>query len=431
MKGATSSADAGRREGGAARTRRRRRRLAAGAILPSLLALYRLAASAGLAAAPPKTLPAGTLLALRLDTPVSTKVSRLHSDVKARVVREVPGAEKIAVPLGAVLFGRIEKLIPSSSPTDRARLLLKFARLEIPGQSPHPVAGHVKEIENARETVLEDGTIQGVLASELPLAHLEGALGKLGDGGDLQKVAEKNLGKSDTSIEYPAGTDFEWVLDQPLETEGELESTVASVLPDSTAAAAAQLLTQAPLRASGKNNAPGDPLNLLVMGNAAEIRKAFEAAGWSEAAQQTGKSIFETVRAVMGEKGYGAAPVSNLYLYGRAEDLAFEKMLNTFTKRHHLRLWRSPATTPDGREIWLGAATHDTALDVRPGVVSHAIDPDLDAERAKVGADLAASGRVAVETLLTRPDPITQGLTATGAAWKTDGKLLAIEFKSE
>lgn len=401
-------------------------------MLSLLLALSGIGAKPGRAAPPPKTtLPAGTILALRLETPLGATASHLHSEVKARVVREVPGAEKIAIPLGAVLSGRIEKLIPSSNPTDRARILVKLTRLEIPRQSPLAIAGHVRQVENARETVLEDGTIQGVLASELPLAHLEAALGKLGDGGDLEKVAEQNLGRSDTSIEYAAGTDLEWVLDQALEVEGGLEPAVASVLPDATAAAAAQLLAHAPQRASGKNNAPGDPVNVLVLGSATEIRKTFEAAGWSEAAKPTSKSIFETVRAVIAEKGYGAAPVSNLYLYGRAEDLAFEKALNTFTKRHHLRLWRSPVTAPGAREIWLGAATHDIGLDVRPGIVSHAIDPDLDAERSKVGADLAVTGRVAAETLLTRPDPVTQGLTATGAPWKTDGKLLAIELKSE
>ena len=51
------------------------------------------------------------------------------------------------------------------------------------------------------------------------------------------------------------------------------------------------------------------------------------------------------MRAAVSEQGYGKAPVSDLYLYGQRENLAFEKMLNTFTKRHHLRLWRSPVKT--------------------------------------------------------------------------------------
>ena len=63
-------------------------------------------------------------------------------------------------------------------------------------------------------------------------------------------------------------------------------------------------------------------------------------------------------------------------------------------------------------------------------MVSHAIDPDLDAERAKVGADLMAGGLVAAERLVSRPNPLSEGKTATGGTWKTDGQLLVIELKT-
>jgi len=247
----------------------------------------------------------------------------------------------------------------------------------------------------------------------------------------MQKTAEKNLGKSDTSIDYPAGTDFSFALDKPLVLSQFSSSVVANQLPAGVAEAVGHLLTDAPQRAAGKDGKPGDPLNLVFIGNADQIHPTFEQAGWAEAEKLTGKSLFETVRAVMANKGYGSAPVSQLYLYGRAEDLAFQKMLNTFAKRHHLRIWRSPATTADGREIWLGAATHDVGWDIRPGVVSHAIDPELDKEREKVGADLAVTGRVSAERLVTRPSPLSEGLTATGASWKTDGRLLVIDLKTQ
>jgi hypothetical protein len=140
------------------------------------------------------------------------------------------------------------------------------------------------------------------------------------------------------------------------------------------------------------------------------------------------RSAAGTVRAMASDEGYGQAPVSQLYLFERAEDIAFEKMLNTFLKRHHLRLWQTTVTTPDGRPIWVGASTHDIGLDVHIGVVSHAIDPDLDAERGKVGADLMTGGLVAAERLVTRPNPLSEGRTATGGTWKTDGQMLVIEL---
>lgn len=375
-------------------------------------------------------LPAGTKIYIRLVSPVSTRTSHLHQAITARVVREVAGPQGICIPLGAQLQGQVATLIPSSNPSDRARLRLSFSQMQIAGRPALTVKGHLVEVENARESVLNDGAVQGVLASELPLSHLEDALGKLGSGaGDVVKAKEKALGKSDTSIDFPAGTDMSWVLDQPLALNGPPFPDAAGQISNGLNSAVSQLLENAPQRASGKDDKPGDPLNLVVIGNIDQIRGVFQAAGWSEAEKKTGKSIWDTVRAVAGDQGYGQGPVSDLYLYGRPQDLAVEKMLDTFMKRHHLRLWRSTATTPDGREIWLGASTHDTGLDVRPGVVSHAIDPDLDAERSKVGADLLVTGQVAAEQLVTRPNPLSQGLTATGGTWKTDGRLLVIDLK--
>jgi hypothetical protein len=376
-----------------------------------------------------QSLPAGSALYLRLEGKVSTATSHLHEAVKAHVVREVDGADGVLIPLGAEVQGKIEKLIPSSSPTDRAQLLIRFDKLIIPGEPPVTFAGHVSGVDNAREGVLEDGTIRGVLASNVATSRLEDALGK-GDeqGGMLSDLEQKAFGKSDTSITFGPGTDLTLVLDKPLGLNELPPSSSFNQLPSQVPAAVARMLDGAPQRASSKDGKPGDPLNLVVIGNGTEILNVFNKAGWGEAERKTGKSLWDTARAVAGDQGFGRAPVSDLYMYGHREDLAFEKTLNTFMKRHHLRLWRTTATTRDGREIWLGAATHDTGLDVHPGVVSHAIEPDLDAERAKVGADLRVTGLVTAEQLVTPPRPLSQGRTATGGTWKTDGRLLVIDL---
>ena len=384
-------------------------------------------------------LPAGTKIYLRLETPVSTTKSHLRGEIQARVVRDVlapSDADQVVIPVGAVAKGIIAKLIPTSSPTTRARVRLEFPSWEIPDGTELKLAGHLVEVENARETVLADGTIQGLLESELPLTHLETALERLKKtnpqvAGEIQKVSERNLGKSDTSIDLPAGADLHWVLDEPLKSDRVFPPIVSDRLSAGVTTALDGLLADAPQRASSKEGNPGDPLNLVLVGNAEDVRRAFEEAGWSEAAKLNEKSVWETLRAVIANRGYREAPVSQLYLYNRPEDLAFQKMYNTFAKRHHLRLWRTPVSTADGREIWLGAATHDTGWDIRPeeGIVSHAIDPEIDDERDKVGADLAVAGQVAALRHTTRPVPLSEGLTATGAKWKTDGRLLAAELK--
>ena len=65
-------------------------------------------------------LPSGYALYLRLETAVSTAKSHLNDAVKARVIREVDSAGGVLIPSGAEVQGKIEKLVPSSSASDRA-----------------------------------------------------------------------------------------------------------------------------------------------------------------------------------------------------------------------------------------------------------------------------------------------------------------------
>ena len=373
----------------------------------------------------------GTKLYVLLETAVSTKTSHLNQVVTTRVVREVTSDQGVLIPIGAEVTGNIDKLIPTSDPADHARLLIHFTQLAIPHLPPLDLTAHLEEVENARETVLQDGTIQGVLSKDAPIGRVDNLLDRLGStGGEMEKMGGKTFGKSDPSIDFPAGADLVLTLDQPLAVGSVFPPAAAAQISPALAEAVQKLLADAPSRCESKAKKPGDPLNLVIVGNSDQILNAYKQAGWNEASKLGRKSAVGTARAVWDDQGYGDAPVSQLYLYGHVEDLAFEKMLNTFMKRHHLRLWRTTATSPDGREIWLGACTHDIGLDVHPGVISHAVDPDLDAERGKVGADLKAGGMVDAEQLVTRPNPLTEGKTATGGTWKTDGHLLVIELKT-
>ncbi|MEJ2007107.1 MAG: LssY C-terminal domain-containing protein [Acidobacteriota bacterium] len=387
-------------------------------------------------AVPTHKVPAGTVLYLRLKTPVSTTSSHLNESVEAEVEREVQGPGGVAIPLGAIVSGRIAKLIPSSSPTDRARVLLQFNTLKRPGQSPIALACHVNNVDNAREKVLPDGTVQGVLASELPVTLLNSALEKLQKKGSANGQAASQsggtwFGSPDTSINYPEGTEFSVVLDKPLEISGTFKPEFASQIPANLKEVVMRLLEKSPRRVVSKKGNPGGPINLVLVGSEDEIRTAFEKAGWTAAQNKNANSLWKTFEAVVKGKGYDAAPMSTLYVYGRPEDMAFEKMLNTFTMRHHLRIWKAPMTAPDGRQIWLVVANHDNGFDIRPGVISHSVDPHVDLERAKVGADLGMTGFVAAEELVGRSNPVRSGLTATGGEWESDGRVLVVDLKPQ
>jgi hypothetical protein len=376
-------------------------------------------------------LAVGTKIYVRLETPVSTKTSHLNQAVTARVVRDATTAQGVLVPIGAEVSGKIVRVIPQIDPKDHARMLIRFSQLVIPRHPTFSFTAHLTEVENARETVLEDGTIQGVLEKDAAAGRVDGVLEKLGSpGNEMDKLSGKAVGKIDTSVSFPAGTDLILTLDEPLTVDSPSPPTAATEISPGLATALQTMLAGAPQRVQSKAKKPGDPLNLIVIGNSDQILNAFKQAGWTEARKLGTVSAVGTMRAMVSDNGYENAPVSQLYLFGRVEDLAFEKMLDTFMKRHHLRLWRTLVATPDGRDIWLGASTHDIGLDVHLGVVSHAIDTNLDAERAKVGADLMAGGLVAAERLVARPNPLTEGKTATGGTWTTDGQMLVIELKT-
>ena len=379
----------------------------------------------------PYILAAGTKLYVRLEAGVSTKTSHLSQVVSARVVRDAMTPQGVLVPIGSEVTGKIVRVIPPLSSSDHARLLIRFSQLAIPHHPTFDLTAHLTEVENAREKVLPDGTIQGVLEKDAAEGFVDGIFSKLGSpGNEMDKLSGKTLGKIDTSVTYPAGTDLILALDQPLSVDSPSPPTAATEISPALAAAVQNMLVGAPQRVQSKTKKPGDPLNLIVVGSSDQILSAFKQAGWDEARKLGTVTAVGTMRAMVSDNSYEKAPVSQLYLFGRPEDLAFEKILNTFMKRHHLRLWRTLVPAPDGREIWLGASTHDIGMDVHLGVVSHAIDPNLDAERAKVGADLEAGGLVAAERLVSRPNPLTEGKTATGGTWTTDGQMLVIELKT-
>jgi len=382
------------------------------------------------------SLPAGTILYVRLKTPVSTTSSKVHQKVTAQTVRQIFVSGKVVAPLGAQLTGEIEKLHASSTPDDPALMVIDFTQMELPGEKPVKISCHLLKIENARETVMKDGTIQGVVASDLGSTYVDKALGKLAQqlpslSDAIQGFEKKQVGTPDTAINYPAGADMQVVLDKPLPVEKSFAPAATGELQAAILTAVHEVLAKASQRSSTQKGTPGDPVNLVIIGSEQEIRQAFQQAGWDIPAAQQTQSIVKTMQAVVQGQGYGVAPISNLYLYGRPQDLAFEKVLNTFAMRHHLRLWRAPIAAPGGDLIWLGAAVHDTGFDIHPGVASHATSPDLDAERTKVGADLLATGSVAAEQLVTPPRPLSNGVTGTGGAWQTDGQLLVVDLKSK
>lgn len=173
-----------------------------------------------------------------------------------------------------------------------------------------------------------------------------------------------------------------------------------------------------------RDGRPCDPLNMRIVGDADQLSAAFVSAGWYRADEITlVTSARISLDAVFGRK-YSTAPVSDLYLFGRKQDFAFEKPGRTVRERDHVRFWRNPIDAVDGRPLWIGGATRDAKVELSKTnhLPTHGIAPDVDDERALIVGDLIHAGWVIAEEMVASFPGPTQRKNAMGDPFHTDGK---------
>ena len=171
---------------------------------------------------------------------------------------------------------------------------------------------------------------------------------------------------------------------------------------------------------------PGDPLNVALIGTETALKKMLLAAKWDQADPLTFRSSLEIAEAAVLDRPYADAPVSNLYLWGRKEDLAFEQPVGDNPRqRHHVRLWRADQVDRDGRPMWVGAAIYDTRVGFSDttGQITHHTAADIDAERDKLLHDLKQTGDLSEVYTIKGFHKILRGRNGGGDPWHTDGGL--------
>jgi hypothetical protein len=94
---------------------------------------------------------------------------------------------------------------------------------------------------------------------------------------------------------------------------------------------------------------PGDPVNLVLVGTLGQLRAAFATAGWSDADRLGLASSWRMVRAFVFNSPYPTAPFSTLFLFGRGQDIGFQKAIDDSPcKRHHIRFWALSLARAEG-----------------------------------------------------------------------------------
>jgi len=373
-------------------------------------------------------LPAGTTLAIRLTTRVSSQTSRPGDFVGAVLIAPVEIDGQPALPAGSTLPGVVRE---TGKREGRASLRLDFPELVDDAGRALPMKTRVLAVDDSRESVAADGRIVGLkpirpmpsrfvallmLASYAhPVALLSFEAGRL-----AMRAAER------AGIDYPPGVELTLALDGPLEIQ-----PLPAQPPRELDPALVTLARTLPLRTrAARLQRDSDLTNLLLVGSQAQVENAFVEAGWTRARPMCLRARLHGLLALATKRAYKPAPVSRLELESRPPDLVFEKQNNTLTKRHHVRIWlRSEDTL--GEPVWLGAATHDIGLnfDRHDHVITHRIEGHIDRERDKIVNDLALTGRVVTASLVDRPDAPLRSRNATGDAWETDGRMAVVVLR--
>ena len=169
---------------------------------------------------------------------------------------------------------------------------------------------------------------------------------------------------------------------------------------------------------------PGDPVNIGLVGSEGDVVRAMAAASWFPADPITFTSSVRIAADTVFRRPDDDAPVSNLFLFGRKQDLAFEKPVgDSADRRHHVRLWQMPDTSTDKRPWWLGSASYDKGVGLShdTGQITHHIGPDLDAERDFLIDDLDHAGMLASFYEVPGIGATTTGRNGGGDPYFTDG----------
>jgi hypothetical protein len=386
---------------------------------------------------------------IRLESHLTSYSTKAGAEFSAVVISPLESDGDVLMPPGTRVWGRVRKAsaIGIGLRRERASLELEFFEYELADGRRFPLEASLRKVANAREEVLRDGRVRGILAADSPYGLLSSvwlrpalnvpagltsatgmvwtrmALGPMGTLG-LMGVRILILRWPEPEIHMPPGTEMILAIEA---LPAEAPRFPVPVCDPLGAEVQDDLLNRSHLVMKADGRTAQDVINIAFLGTREQLSHAFELSGWSTAEPLTRRSITKTHTALTKRQGYPTAPVSLLLYEKKGPELVFQKCWNTLLKRHHVRIWR--AGTVDGRQLWVGAGTHDVgiAFDRKGMTLTHKIDPRIDWERAKMVNDLTYAGCTDHVHYLDRRDAIRRPSTRPGV--RSDGALAVVSLQ--
>ena len=387
-----------------------------------------------------RQVPLGTQLHIRLMTPVGSYASRAGDPIQAVLIAPVVAGGETILPAGSVIWGRLKSVqrVGLGFIHELAALDLEFTGITGLNGENVPLLARIQEVDNARERLTAQGSIRGTRPTST-LSYRVGGYIRTAIEWELHArlaiwvMKALLLQVPEPELYYPAGVEMTLALTGPVMTlpSAEPSSSPRRLSADERIKMAA-VLEELPVRTHATlSNRPSDLLNVMFIGSRDDLVDAFEAAGWIQPKPATLRTNIQRIRAVADGRGDRTAPMSDLLVQDAKAEMSWQKSFNDVSKRHHIRIWKQPATW-EGQQIWVGAATHDVDFAyLRPGnAMTHKIAEDVDRERDKVVNDLVFTSCVDMADDMERVDVPMITRNATGDPMRTDARISIVQLNA-
>jgi len=97
----------------------------------------------------------------------------------------------------------------------------------------------------------------------------------------------------------------------------------------------------------------GDPPNLVMIGEPNDLVPALVRRKWHATETTWSEAISHTIKSFLQGERCPYSPISPLYVYGRRQDIGWQKARSTINERAHMRFWLSPIRLR-GQKVWVG-----------------------------------------------------------------------------
>ncbi|CAN5747568.1 hypothetical protein BH10ACI4_BH10ACI4_00760 [soil metagenome] len=383
-----------------------------------------------------KGVPSAKHFGVRLTSELSSRSTHEGDVVKAVSVSPVVVNGEILIPAGSTFEGKVVQANSTGwgFKHETASLTIDWTKATLVDGRVLAIDMRIFQVENAQENVTAKGKIQGIRSTGTAGRSVENGVltfGGIDPIGYIFSSAAGSavLGFAEPEILYPSGTELILENMAPLLTS---QSYPPSVQPSAdTSAAQSELQTfvkSLPYRTRTKgSNKVSDLTNLVFIGSASGLERAFKASGWLPTEDLTAESTFKTLKTLSGNQTYTQAPMSMLLLDEREPIFGLSKTTNTFSSRHHIRVF--PTTeTREGHTVLTASSTQDIgiAFSRKQKTFIHVIDQHIDNERSKVVNDLIFTGCVESLDMVERPWVPRDAYNSTGDRLLTDSEVAVL-----